>query len=152
MTFMKSIYQGGLGASETALFSPNAVTTPLTMFAQGKLAMAVGSNYYTGNWTKFIGAPYWAQAAQTMGVTPMPTQNGGGIASTLGGWTTPSPPTAAIPARHSSWSPYGEPAEQHRRRQLGRLGDAEQGLLDGATFVKFAPYQGEFAKIRPTPR
>ena len=62
------------------------MTTPLTLFAQGKLAMAVGSNYFTGNWTKFIGAPYWAQAAQTMAVTPIPTQSGGGIASTLGGW------------------------------------------------------------------
>ena len=48
--------------------------------------MAVGSNYYTGNWTKFISAPYWKQAPQVMGVTPIPTQSGGGIASTLGGW------------------------------------------------------------------
>jgi multiple sugar transport system substrate-binding protein len=83
---LKQVVDAGYDASVSQLFSPNAVTTPLTLFAHGKLAMAVGSNYYTGNWTKFIGAPYWAQAPQTMGVTPIPTQNGGGIASTLGGW------------------------------------------------------------------
>jgi multiple sugar transport system substrate-binding protein len=148
LSFMKSVYQGNLGASETALFSPNAVTTPLTMFAQGKLAMAVGSNYYTGNWTKFIGAPYWAQAAQTMGVTPMPTQDGGGIASTLGGWDY------AISA-HS-----GNPSAAFK---LISLMENQQNSIDAANwagwvtpnkdywtapaFVNFAPYQGEFAKI-----
>lgn len=85
-TLLKRTIASGYDASVSQLFSPNAVTTPLTLFAQGKLAMAVGSNYYTGNWTKFISAPYWAQAPQVMGVTPIPTESGGGIASTLGGW------------------------------------------------------------------
>lgn len=150
LAFMKSVYQGGLGASESQLFSPNAVTTPLQLFAQGKLAMGVGSNYYTGNWTKFINAPYWAQSAQTMGVTPMPTQNGSGIASTLGGWDY------AISA-HS-----GNPDAAFK---LINVMENEQNSIDAANwagwvtpnkqywtsplFTKFAPYQSLFAQILP---
>jgi multiple sugar transport system substrate-binding protein len=146
--FMKSVYSQGLGASETALFSPNAVTTPLTLFAQGKLAMAVGSNYFTGNWTKFIGAPYWAQAAKTMAVTPIPTQSGGGIASTLGGWDY------AISA-HS-----GNPDAAFK---LINVMENQQNSIDAANwagwvtpnkdywtapaFTTFAPYQSLFAQI-----
>ena len=88
LKFYSQVYSARLGASVTDLFSPSALTAPLTLFQQGKLAMAVGSNFYTGNWTKFISAPYWPQAAQTMAVTPIPTYagQGSGIASTLGGW------------------------------------------------------------------
>jgi multiple sugar transport system substrate-binding protein len=147
---MKGVYQGQLGASESALFSPNAVTTPLTLFAQSKLAMGVGSNYYTGNWTKFISAPYWPQAASTMAVTPIPTENGGGIASTLGGWDY------AISA-HS-----GNPSAAFK---LINLMEDEQNSIDAANwagwvtpnkdywtapaFTGFAPYQSLFAKILP---
>ncbi len=84
--FYQQVYSKGLGASETALFSPSAVTAPLALFRTGKLAIAVGSNYYGGNWTKFISAPHWPQAVQTMGVANLPTEAGGGLASTLAGW------------------------------------------------------------------
>jgi multiple sugar transport system substrate-binding protein len=84
--FYQQVYSKGLGASETALFSPSAVTAPLALFQTGKLAIAVGSNYYGGNWTKFISAPHWPQAVQTMGVANLPTEAGGGLASTLAGW------------------------------------------------------------------
>ncbi len=150
LNFMKTVYSGGLGASESQLFSPNAVTTPLTLFAHNKLAMAIGSNYYTGNWTKFIGAPYWAQSAQTMAVTPIPTQAGGGIASTLGGWDY------AISA-HS-----GNPSAAFK---LVNVMENRQNSIDAANwagwvtpnkdywsspaFTKFAPYQQLFAQILP---
>lgn len=150
LNFMREVYSGGLGASESALFSPSAVTTPLQLFSQGKLAMAVGSNYYTGNWTKFIAAPYWAQAAQTMGVAPIPTENGGGIASTLGGWDY------AISA-HS-----GNPSAAFK---LINVMENQQNSIDAANwagwvtpnrdywhataFTSFAPYQSLFAQILP---
>jgi multiple sugar transport system substrate-binding protein len=150
LTFMKQVYQEGLGASVSQLFSPNAVTTPLPLFAQGKLAMAVGSNYYTGNWTKFIGAPYWAQAAKTIAVTPIPTQNGGGIASTLGGWDY------AISAGSGNAS---------AAFKLIDIMENQQNSIDAANwagwvtpnkdywtapaYVNFAPYQLLFAQILP---
>jgi multiple sugar transport system substrate-binding protein len=88
LTFYKDAYAAGLGAPVTEVFSPSAVTTPLALFADGKLAMAIGSNYYEGNWTKTISAPYWPQGAKVMAATPVPTWDGSGadIASTLGGW------------------------------------------------------------------
>ena len=86
LSFYQQAYSKGLGADTSALFSPNAVTTPLTAFQSGKLAIAVGSNYYGGNWTKTISAPYWAQAPSTMGEAIIPTYSGTGTASTLGGW------------------------------------------------------------------
>lgn len=150
MTLLKQVYSEGLGASVSQLFSPNAVTTPLALFAQNKLAMAVGSNYYTGNWTKFINAPYWAQAAQTMGVTPIPTQSGGGIASTLGGWDY------AISANS------GNPSAAFK---LINIMENQQNSIDAANwagwvtpnkdywtapaFTNFAPYQLLFAQILP---
>ncbi len=150
LAFMKEVYAEGLGASESQLFSPNAVTTPLTLFAQGKLAIAVGSNYYTGNWTKFINAPYWPQAARTIGVTPIPKQSGGGIASTLGGWDY------AISANS------GNPGAAFK---LIDIMENEQNSIDAANwagwvtpnrdywtapaYTRFAPYQLLFAKILP---
>jgi multiple sugar transport system substrate-binding protein len=150
MTFMKQVYSEGLGASVSQLFSPNAVTTPLALFAQNKLAMAVGSNYYTGNWTKFISAPYWPQAAPTMGVTPIPTESGGGIASTLGGWDY------AISANS------GNPNAAFK---LINIMENQQNSIDAANwagwvtpnkdywtapaFTNFAPYQLLFAQILP---
>lgn len=150
LNFLKQVEMGGLNASESQLFSPNAVTTPLQLFAQGKLAMAVGSNYYTGNWVKFIGAPYWPQAPQTMGITPMPTENGSGIASTLGGWDY-------VMSAHS-----GNPTAAFK---LINLMEDEQNSIDAANwagwvtpnrdywhspaFTKFAPHQLLFAQILP---
>jgi multiple sugar transport system substrate-binding protein len=84
--FYQKVYADNLGASESALFSPNAVTDPLSLFKTGKLAIAVGSNYYGGNWTKFINAPSWPQAVATMGVANLPNEAGTGSASTLAGW------------------------------------------------------------------
>lgn len=86
LTFYHEIYADGLGAPVTDLFSPNAVTDPLSLFKEGKLAIAIGSNYYGGNWTKFINAPYWPQATKDMVAVPIPRYSGGGVASTLAGW------------------------------------------------------------------
>jgi multiple sugar transport system substrate-binding protein len=86
LSLYQQAYSKGLGADTSALFSPNALTTPLTEFQSGKLAIAVGSNYYGGNWTKAVSAPYWAQAPSIMGEAVIPTYSGDGTASTLGGW------------------------------------------------------------------
>jgi multiple sugar transport system substrate-binding protein len=148
LNFMKSVYSGGLGASETALFSPNAVTTPLTLFAHGKLAMAVGSNYFTGNWTKFIGAPYWAQAAQTMGVAPIPTESGGGIASTLGGWDYAISAHSGNPDAAFKFISVME-NQQNSIDAANWAGwvTPNKDYWNAPAFTKFAPYQSLFAQI-----
>ena len=88
LNFYSEVYKGGLGASVSDLFSPSAVTAPLTLFKQGKLAIAVGSNYYGGAWRPAVCGPCWPGATKVMRTAPIPTENGQapGIASTLGGW------------------------------------------------------------------
>jgi multiple sugar transport system substrate-binding protein len=151
LSFYRSIYSGGLGASVSDLFSPNAVTDPLTLFKTGKLAMALGSNYYGGNWTKFISAPYWPQAPQVMGDVPIPHFSGGGVASTLAGWdlaiasgtknaqaafnfiNVAQSATNLIDA--GNWAGWVPPAKNYWTVPL---------------YVNFAPpYNADFAKILP---
>ena len=84
--FFKSIYSAGLGTPASQVFSPNAATVALPLFANGKLAMGIGSNYYSGNWTKAVGAPYWKAAPRIMGITALPNMTGGGSVTTVGGW------------------------------------------------------------------
>jgi multiple sugar transport system substrate-binding protein len=83
--FMKQVYSGGLGAQQSVLFSPSGAVAPTMLFSQHKLAIAIGPNFYAGEWTKFVSAPYWPQAPTVMGVAPMPSQNGGKTVSALGG-------------------------------------------------------------------
>jgi multiple sugar transport system substrate-binding protein len=149
--FYQTVYKDGLGASESALFSPNAVTDPLAMFKSGKLAIAVGSNYYGGNWTKFISAPYWPQAVSTMGVANLPNEAGNGWASTLAGWDlavsshAPDPtaafnfinvaqdPTNLIDA--ANWAGWVPPVS------------SDWTVPSYTTFAP--PYNADFAKILP---
>ncbi len=84
--FYHEVYAAGLGASKSALFSSNALVSPLSLFRSGKLAIAVAANSYGNNWTKFIGAPYWPRAGKTIGVARLPNEAGTGFASTLSGW------------------------------------------------------------------
>lgn len=153
LKFYRDVYSAGLGASVSDLFSPSALTAPLTLFQQGKLAMAVGSNFYTGNWTKFISAPYWPQAASTIAVTPIPTYSGqgSGVASTLGGWDFAM--SAASKNKALAF-------------QLINLMENEQFSIESAnwagfvspnksywglpSYTNFAPYQKLFAQILPS--
>lgn len=144
--------QLGLNADTSALFSPNAVTTPLTEFQSGKLAMAVGSNYYGGNWTKAIGAPYWAQAPQLIGEATIPTYSGTGTASTLGGWDF------AI-AAHSQVAQAAFDFINIAENQKNSIDAAnwagwvppDQDYWTGAAYTTFAPpYNAFFAKIMPS--
>ncbi len=87
LTFYKKAFSSGVTPPVSQLFSPNAVTTPLTQFRDGKLAIAVGSNYYGGNWTDFINAPAWPEASTVIGEAILPTNyDPTKAASTLGGW------------------------------------------------------------------
>jgi multiple sugar transport system substrate-binding protein len=129
----KQIYSQGLGAAQSDLFSPSAVTVPLTLFQQGKLAIAVGSNYYFGNWSKFVAAPEWPQAADVMDVAKIPTANGQapGGASTLGGWAI----GVYSGSKHAdlSWD-------------LVKLMENEQNLVNAANWAGFVPPNSQYVK------
>jgi multiple sugar transport system substrate-binding protein len=152
LTLYSEAAQFGLNADTSALFSSNAVTTPLTEFQSGKLAMAVGSNYYGGNWTKFIGAPYWADAQQTIGEATIPTYSGTGTASTLGGWDF------AV-AAHSQVAKAAFDFINIAENQQNSIDAAnwagwvppDQDYWNASSYIAFAPpYNAYFAKIMPS--
>ncbi len=85
--FYQEVYSGGLGAPTSQLFPSDSVGQPPLLMQKGQLAIAIGSNWYTGDWLPGAGAP-WPQAAADVGVAPIPTENGQapGSATTIGGW------------------------------------------------------------------
>ena len=126
LDFYSSLYRDKLGANLSDLFSPSAVTVPLTLLAQGKVAIAFGSNYYGGNWTKLINAPYWPEAPQVAGVVVIPTIKGQapGISSTLGGW---------------DFSVSAKTKNPKLAWELVKLMESDQNQIDAANWAGFVP-------------
>jgi multiple sugar transport system substrate-binding protein len=150
--FYQQVYSDGLGASETALFSPNAVTDPLSLFKTGKLAIAVGSNYYGGNWTNFINAPAWPQAVSTMGVADLPNEAGTGIASTLAGWDLAISSHASDPQAAYNFINVAQDSTNliDAANWAGWVPPVESDWALPA-YTNFAPpYNADFAKILPS--
>lgn len=151
LTFYKQALAAGLDAPVSTLFSPNAVTAPLSLFAKGKLAMAVGSNYYGGNWTKFINAPYWATAPKEIGEAAIPTYNGKGVASTLGGWDY----SISSHTKHAKLSMDFVSLMEDEANSIDAANWAgwvppDRHYWTATLFTKFAPpYQAFFANITP---
>lgn len=133
LDFYHSVYSEGLGAKISDLFNSAAVTVPLSQLAKGQLAIAVGSNYYGGNWTKTICAPCWAQAPKVAGVVPIPTVNGQspGIASTLGGWDL------AI---------YSKTKHSDLAWKLLDLMESKQNQINAANWAGFVPAAKAYTK------
>lgn len=88
LQFYQKMFQQGLGAPTSQLFRADAVGQPPLLMKQGKLAIAIGSNWYPSVWASPKSAAPWAAAKTTVGSAPFPTESGQGpgAASTLGGW------------------------------------------------------------------
>ena len=88
LAFYQSMFQQGLGAPTSQLFRSDAVGQPPLLMKQGKLAIAIGSNWYPSVWASSQSAAPWAAAKTEVGSAPFPTESGQapGAASTLGGW------------------------------------------------------------------
>jgi multiple sugar transport system substrate-binding protein len=88
LEFYQKMFQQGLGAPTSQLFRADAVGQPPLLLKQGKLAIAIGSNWYPTVWASPKSAAPWAAAKTAVGSAPFPTENGQapGAASTLGGW------------------------------------------------------------------
>ena len=131
--FYHAVYSDGLGARLSDLFSPSAVTIPLTLLAKGQLAICFGSNYYGGNWTKLASAPYWPEASKIAGVLPIPTVSGQppGMATTLGGWDFAVAATSKHP--DLAW-------------KLVDLMEGEKLQIDAANWAGFVPANQDYVK------
>jgi multiple sugar transport system substrate-binding protein len=87
--FIQSVYHDGLALQPQQALDPNAnsvVTQQL--LPEGKLAIDLDGSWLPETWLP-TGPKPWPQWADTIGVTPMPTQDGQapGAVSMSGGWT-----------------------------------------------------------------
>ena len=125
LQFYQQVYANGLGAPTSQLFPSDSVGQPPLLMQQGKLAIAIGSNWYTGDWLPKAGAP-WPQAATDVGIAPIPTQNGQapGSATTIGGWAWAI--SAACKDKPAAW-------------KFITLGQSPNNQLETAVWSGFVP-------------
>jgi multiple sugar transport system substrate-binding protein len=153
LDFYHSVYSEGMGANLSDLFSPSAVTIPLTLIAQGKVAITFGSNYYGGNWTKLICSPCWADATKVAGVVPIPTVDGHSpdIATTVGGWDFAV--SASTKSPHYAWELVKlmeSDINQINAANWAGFVPANQLIVKEPAFVDFAPpYNAVSAQVLP---
>ena len=57
LKFYQTVFKDGLGAPTSELFPADSVGNPPQLLQEGKLAISLGSNWYTGDWLKGSGAP-----------------------------------------------------------------------------------------------
>jgi multiple sugar transport system substrate-binding protein len=88
LKFYKTMFEKGLGSPTADLLSATSLGEPATLFAAGKLAIAVGPNWFGDVWATPNTPSAWAQGSKDMGVAALPTENGqgAGYANNVGGW------------------------------------------------------------------
>jgi multiple sugar transport system substrate-binding protein len=99
LKFVETVYGDGLGPDVDAALNPNIQTKVGTdLFPKGKLAIGIDGSFLSNNWIKTGGSP-WPEWDETMGMAPMPTQNGEepGEVSMSGGWTWSVPAKSQNP-------------------------------------------------------
>ena len=126
--FYKDVYSAGLGAPLSDLFSPKAVAVPVSLMAQQKLAIAIGSNWYGGAWK--LKNRYWADAATQADAVALPTSHGQppGQGGTIGGWDVAIAKASKQPESRMGFDRVDPEAELHGvPRQQGRVRAARHG-------------------------
>jgi multiple sugar transport system substrate-binding protein len=89
IAFYRDAASAGLLPPISQILDSNALATPPTVMPDHKIGIVLGGNFFADQWTKQISAPFWAEASDNIGVTPLPTINGAapGTATMQGGWT-----------------------------------------------------------------
>jgi len=88
LDFVKTVYTDGLGPDVQDALNPNFGTTLSDeLMPEGKLAIDLDGSWLPGSWGPGESRP-WPAWSSTLGVTPMPTENGQapGDTSMSGGW------------------------------------------------------------------
>lgn len=89
LEFIDTVYADGLGPDVSDALSPNIQTrVPTELLPEGDLAIALDGSWLGNQWLDTGGRP-WPDWSGTMGMAPMPTQDGQqpGSVSMSGGWT-----------------------------------------------------------------
>jgi multiple sugar transport system substrate-binding protein len=151
--FYKDLGQNGLAAPTAQLLDPNAIVNLPATLKQGKIAIAVGGNWYGESWVKQTCGPCWEQAPQVMAATAIPTIHGqgSGIASMLGGWELSIANTS--PNADLAWEFIQVAQQQANMINASNWGgwmppSASTAAQPG--YVNYAPpYQKTFADLLP---
>ncbi|MCU1490873.1 MAG: hypothetical protein JWM85_2278 [Acidimicrobiaceae bacterium] len=148
LSFYQTVFADGLGAPTSQLFRSDSVGQPPLLMKQGKLAIALGSNWYTGDWLPTSGAP-WPQASSTVGVAPIPTENGQapGNATTIGGWAWAI--SKACPDKATAWkfiTLAQNPTNQLNTAVWSGFVPPDSSVGTQAAFTKSSLYQAQFSQ------
>ena len=99
LEFLRTVFEEKLTLSISQHLDPNIGETIYTqIIPDGKLGFIIDGSWISQNWTE--GAPNpWPEWTETMGITRMPTQDGGGDGFTTlaGGWSWAIPQYASDP-------------------------------------------------------
>lgn len=153
LSFYKTLYGKGLGAPLSEVFSPNAIGNAPDLMAQGKVAIAIGENWYPGAWALQGSGATWPAAVKETGTAPIPTEygQGTGTVTTLQGW-------AAAISHTSTNSKLAWDLIQIMQRPANVISLAntagfvppEPNLSHASAFVDFAPLQAVIAAYLPS--
>ncbi len=126
LQFYKTSFGHGYNAPTSQLFRTDSVGQPPLLMKQGKLAMAIGSNWYPTVWAQSNSAAPWPTAPKDVGVAPVPTETGqgAGAASTLGGWAFAETKASGNPT--AAWN-------------FIQLAEQDQNQLNTAIWSGFVP-------------
>lgn len=152
LTFYKTLFGDGLGVPVSELFAPNAIAALPTLLSQGKLAIAIGENWYPGSFVIAGSGSTWPAATTDAGVAPIPTENGQapGVASTLQAWAV-----AISKASKNYQLDLGLIQIMQSDANIVSIANTAgfvppvPALAADPTFVNFAPLQGEIASYLP---
>jgi multiple sugar transport system substrate-binding protein len=146
--FYQTVFADGLGAPTSQLFPSDSVGQPPLLMKQGKLAIAIGSNWYTGDWLPGSGAP-WPQASQDVGAAPIPTENGQapGSATTIGGWAWAISKSCPDKAAAFKFITLGQtPTNQLNTAVWSGFVPPDSSVGTQAAFTKSSLYQLQFSQ------
>lgn len=89
LQFVSNVYRGGLGPTAQQALDPNIFTNVAAEWLpKSKLAIALDGSWMSSTWIKG-GTNPWSAWSSTLGIAPMPTEDGQspGSTSMSGGWT-----------------------------------------------------------------
>jgi len=151
LQLFKSIDEQGLGAPTSELFSPATVGGAPNYMQEGKSAIVISSNWYSGDWLPGYSAP-WPQASKDVGIAPIPTEFGQapGIATTLSGeaWVI----SKSCPDKAAAWkfiSLANNPANQLSTAIGAGFIPADSSVANSPAFVNSSLFQKQYASYVP---
>ena len=159
LKFVETVYGDDLGPDVDQALSPTIQTKVVTdLLPKEKLAIAIDGSWLGQQWLKTGGSP-WPEWDETMGMAPMPTQDGAapGEVSMSGGWTWSIPQKSKNP--ELAWKMIQHMQSQKnavewcvRGAQIAVRKDvaADPKYLNSMPGIKFFTQRVEHSEYRPT--